>query len=524
MKSGKKIIVTIICLIVLLLMVGAAFAYVYIQTDVLKTDKEIFFKYFTQIVSEDDFIDKRIQEFNNKKKQNPYENSGEITVEVEAPEDSNNELLEKVNDLSIIYSGKVDSQNKKVEKSIKVDYGEDVTFPVTYRQNGNNLGIQIEKISKQFIAIRNENLEDLIGNVVSETSLDDIDVTDINELVNTIPFTEEEENQIKQIYVNVINEQLLDEYFSKVKNDNSVNYTLELSYEQIKNILIKILEASKENPIIIDKINEIILTQDPESQMLELSMIDDLIKTINEDNNTNIPNIKITLVEINKQLKQIIFECGEIRIIFEKNENTENLKYNFKFEIAKKADESESSSIFEENVSAPENVNIYFGVEYTGLNDLVDVQEKCEFGCEISDGEETTIGYNYKINSSTKFVDSVSIEEIDKEDAVFLNDYEGEQIKTFFANIVTKILEINKTQMEQLGLKEYENPLLYTNPVSIVLISSFNMFDTTINSIQNVDLSDYEIQTYNGKFEKYVGEDVDYSSVNGLINTIKTNN
>ena len=41
MKSGKKIIGAIIIIaLILLLMVGGAFAYIYIKTDIFKTNKE----------------------------------------------------------------------------------------------------------------------------------------------------------------------------------------------------------------------------------------------------------------------------------------------------------------------------------------------------------------------------------------------------------------------------------------------------------------------------------------------------
>ena len=87
MKNSKKIIVPIIIVLMLLVAAGCAFAYVYMATDLLKSDQEMFFKYFAQITSEDGFIDGRIEKYNEKKQQNPYENSGEITFNVEYPEE-----------------------------------------------------------------------------------------------------------------------------------------------------------------------------------------------------------------------------------------------------------------------------------------------------------------------------------------------------------------------------------------------------------------------------------------------------
>lgn len=43
MNSGKKVIVTILIFLTLILIAGGTFAYIYLATDLLKTDKELFF-------------------------------------------------------------------------------------------------------------------------------------------------------------------------------------------------------------------------------------------------------------------------------------------------------------------------------------------------------------------------------------------------------------------------------------------------------------------------------------------------
>ena len=53
MKSGKKVVITlIIAILVLLLIAGGVLAYAYLATDIFKTDKQLFFKYFSQISAE----------------------------------------------------------------------------------------------------------------------------------------------------------------------------------------------------------------------------------------------------------------------------------------------------------------------------------------------------------------------------------------------------------------------------------------------------------------------------------------
>lgn len=519
MKSGKKIIVAIIIVLILLLMVGCAFAYMYIATDIFRTDKELFLTYFAQITSEDGFVDKRIQEFSDKKKQVAYENSGEIATQVQYPDESMSHIIEKVNELAIRFSGKVDSVNQKVEQNIQVDYGNDVILPINYRQDANKFGVQTDELAPKFIAVRNQDLQQFAANLGVEDVSEIPDVIEFSNTTEGISFTDEEIESLKQTYGTVLEQNLLDENFASIKNEDNESYTLELSNEQIKNIIIKMLEATKQNTLLIDKVNEIMLKQDSEAEKIDASVIDDLIESLNEEDISNMPNLKITLVQNNKQLKQIIIEFGETKIEIEKSNDADSLSYNISCEIVETIDTSETSSIFEEEVSEPEQVNVYFNMQYTGLDTLTEVKENCEFGFNYV--AEQTMAYDYEINCNTQFVDSVSIEELDENAAVFLNDYNEEQVTNFLTQVGNRFVAVNKSQMTELGLEEYENPLLYSNPV-IMLVMSFNNLENNI--IEDTSLSDYEIQQFNSKFESYTGESLSGSEVNALISTVENHN
>lgn len=549
MKSGKKIVVAILIVLILILIAGGAFAYVYMATDLLKTDEELFYKYFAQISSEDGFIDNRIQEFNNKKEQTPYENSGEITVGAKYPEESLEKIIKKVNELSIRFSGKKDKLSEKVEQNIEVDYGEDVIFPISYRKDGDKFGLKFDELSKQFISVRNENLKEFATKFGMEDVSELPNKIELTENYEQISFTDEEIEQLKQIYGSVLQQNILEENFSSIKTKENESYTLELTSEQIKNLIVKMLETTKENTLIIDKLNEIILAQDPEADQIDVSVIDEIIADINGENTSNsltgitdkaedimggineediadiadIPNLRITLVQSDKKLTQIIMQFGDNTISINKNIVDNSLSYGIECKIIEDAETSESNSIFEEEISEPVQANIYLNLQYIGLDTLVDVQENYEIGFNLIKDEESML-YEYKINCNTQFVDSVSIENLDKNVSVFLNDYNGEQITTFMTNVGTKLQEINKTQMEKLGLKEYENPVLYSNPLTSMILFNFMVYNMAIDSIPDVDLSQQEIDAFNSMFTQYVGEDRRGSEINAMIKTVQNNN
>lgn len=509
MRSGKKVIVTIIIiLLILLLAVGGAFAYLYMATDVFKTDRQLFLEYFSQITSEDGFLDKKITEFNEKKAQNAYENSGEITFEVEYPDDTMKSIIEKVNDLSIKYLGKVDSVNKKVEQKIEVDYGNDVVLPINYRQDGNKFGLQTDELSKKFIAIRNENLDELIDNISGDgitsmsSRIDGIsDILNTNsDLISGMEFSEDEKNQLKQIYSPILQETLVEEKFTSTKTEQNESYTLEISLQEIKDIIIKMLETTKENTLIIDKLNEAALKIDPEIEKMDESDIDDIIKSLNEVDVSQMSNIKVTLVQSNKQLNQIVIENQESKIVIVKKKASDALLYSVELQNS-------------------QQVNIHFNMQYSGLESLTNVQENYEIGFVVIEDEEKK-EYNYNIASETEFVNIVSIDAIDEATAVILNDYEENQITSFLGQVGTKLLDINKKQMEEIGLKEYENPVIYTNPVTMLAISIFNMASDTI---VDINLVEQEKLMFNSKFTQYEGDAVKGSVVNAMITTVFTN-
>ena len=526
--KGKKIVSIIIVLLILLLIAGGAFAYAYIATDIFKTDKEMFFKYFSQITAEDGFIEKGIVDFEKKKMQTAFENSGEITVDVKYPDEDMDDIIEKVNELSIKFSGKMDSTNQKAEQNIKVDYGNDVVLPINYRQDGNEFGLQIDKLSKKFIAIRNENLRDLIDEISGNSSMSSrIDgiveiFTASSDLISGIEFSDDEKKQLEQIYSPILQEALIEEKFTSTKTEQNKSYTLEISFQEIKEIIIKMLEKTKENTLIIDKLNESGLKMDPNMEPMDTRDIDEIIKSFSEDDVSQISNLKITLVQSDEQLNKVIVENEVSKILIEKNKTVDVLTYNINLEQNETEEQNESSIIMEKAPSS-QKINMYFSVQYSGLESLTNVQENFKVGYSVVADNET-MAYEYKIDTNTEFVDSVEISAIDKTNAVILNDYEESQITGFLEQVVSKLLDINKNQMEELGLKEYENPILYTNPITMLVVSFNNMASDVVGGESNTNLTETEKTYFNATFSRYEDIHASGSEVNAMIRTVYNNN
>ena len=125
-SKGTKIIRNvIIILLVLIVILGGIFAYLYFCTDIFKTSKQLFFKYASQIVaSENGFIDNNVTNYYEKQTNTPFENNGQISINVEdnsSTASSSGQVLDILNGFNIEFSGATDKTNNKAEQNININ-------------------------------------------------------------------------------------------------------------------------------------------------------------------------------------------------------------------------------------------------------------------------------------------------------------------------------------------------------------------------------------------------------------------
>ena len=110
-KSNKGLIIAFIICFIILICAGGAFAYIYVATDLLKSNQELFFQYLSQVIDEENsFFDKNIENYFDRKEQTPYENTGNIRVNFQAPDESlSDNLVESINNFNIRFSGKTNN-------------------------------------------------------------------------------------------------------------------------------------------------------------------------------------------------------------------------------------------------------------------------------------------------------------------------------------------------------------------------------------------------------------------------------
>lgn len=491
-KKSSKILIILIIIVLLIILTGGI-VIICLATDLFKSDKELFFKYVTQIGdSENGFADSNLKQYWEKQKTTPYINEGSFSTNITSEQDQ--QQFDNVNHFNISFSGQVDTANSKSAQDISLNYSDSVNFPISYRQVGNRMGLQTKYVGNKFIAIETDKLNNLVGS----TDVDLEDYTDMVEKLqemSKIELTDDEKSNIQNTYMEVLNTQLNENKFKKVKDSNVNGYQLSLTGEETKNLMISLLEKFKNDQTTLDKINEYLKTY-KNSAKITVKDIENAIKSINNNSDFNDEKFEMTVYCQSGKTTKILFKTSEMEITIQK-ENTKDT-VNYAITIEEKDNE---------------NARIYFKAEYSGLAAIQSVEENYTLGLETE-----KIGYQYQFNNHVNFTDSVNIEDFTSQNSMILTDYESEQVANFLNAVVQRITQVNEQQMEELGLEEDENPIIY-------MIPSFGIYSSSVAAINSTtEMSELEITTFNNKFEMYESTNLQGVTVKGLLSTISLNN
>lgn len=519
-KSNKVFIIVLI--ILSLLIIAISLVMIYLKTDLFKNEEQLFYKYAGQKLEAFDMLEEAsIKEYFQKKQTTPHENEGKYTLSIQSNDFSNKEIIDKLDEISISFSGKTDPQNNKIEQNISLNYSDNVNFPIQYVQNKDIIGLISDPVVNKYVGIKNENLKELMQKLGASDTTDIPDkIGEMQEEQKTeeeIKQGEEEAKKIKDTYLNIIKDNINEENYSKIKDGENVGYSLKLTYAEIKNIYIKILEQLKQDEIILSKISNEeteISKEDFQNQVQEL--IDEAQDYEPEDQQLQI-NVyksgeKSSLIEIifsefkiDIKMEENIIEC-KIVGIKDGQETPE------KFVLSLNKQQQNNNTLYELKFEALEEeeklLDISFLANYTGINS----ENSSEiYSFQISSEELIA---NYQFENKINFVDNVEIEDLTSENTIILNDYEQQEIYLLLAMVGEKIDEVNKEKLAQAGFSEDDMPILYIIPGGHIFY---------IYNLASSSLSDAEVDTFNRQFEQYSSLQSG-SNVNRLLQRVVENN
>lgn len=308
MKKGIKILIIVFLILLILICGGLAFAY--FGTDLFKSDKEMFFKYLgTSNELLEVLQDDSLTAYREKQKNTPYTNNGEIKVDYtnyDALSEAQQEALQNYN---ITFEGTKNATNKVSQQNIKINYSDTENVDLEYFSQNDTYGIKINNILEKYLAVENNNLKqwgEALG--LSAERIESLpDKIDFSSTSSEPLFTDEELETIKNTYSNVLTENLDDSMFSKETVSDDTVYKLQMNTDQLKTIVIKILETLKQDTLVKGKIQEVINQSSPSATVDLDTTIQQMIDSLNQEStSTEVTNLSITLNVQKRKLYQII--------------------------------------------------------------------------------------------------------------------------------------------------------------------------------------------------------------------------
>ena len=499
-KNKKIIMILVIILLVILLGIGGTFAYLYVETDIFKSDKEILIEKLSELISgESNFIDTNLKNYTEKKKQSAYENSGNLTLDVQIPEEVV-ENTDDVNNISVNFSGKTNQAERQIEQNIEIDYGKnELAFSINYKQDNDTYGIQSDYIGAKYTAMTNTEVQNLDEENLGTLS----EFKNKMEIIKNFKFSKEEVEQIKNTYLKILEEQNADEKFSSYDISTGKSYQLTLTGEEYKNILLKFLEIFKQDTTLQNKIKTIF---DGE---ISSNKIDEMIENIK---NSEVTEFQLTIETTDKMLTGFILQIDDNIITLRKQIINDQLEYQFEIQMVQKSMQQDEMKI-----------KIGVTSKYNGLQTLDIIDENYNFVLEASDDEQI-MSYNYNIINKIKFNNSISIERLNSENSIFLDDYDETSRQNYLDKVQERIKQVNQNHIEKLGVDV--NPLIFTNIYTTNYYLKYKMLEDLSEHLaeQTDKLEQQEIEMFNDRWKRYEGENQRGVQVNALLLEVVSNN
>ena len=460
----------ILIIVILILAIAGVFAYLYFGTDLLKSEEQLFYKYFGKALEVEN--SDKLVEYINKRLTNNYEITGKYTANLQADADEQtNNGLDKINNARIEFTGKVDNVSHKNEHNFNIRYSDDVSFPFNFRSSNNLIGLQSDYVSSAYIGIENENIQEFLENTIGMQDAsgfpDSLEMFSGNSNAQMKELSEEEKKHLQDTYLPIIQEALSSKEFTASEENSVTSYNVTVSQDDLNNIMQNVLNTAREDDMVLS-IYEQATNQ---SRDVLIEAIDNFIEAqsnndISYDYDGTSSDITISIeVDDAKNSTIVLKEDGQ-EIRFGIRCNNEDIVCSL------------------ETATQESNDRVYITLTIYGMSsDNVNTVLENGYITSTDDGKEQT--YIYQYTSNVTFNDNVSIEDFNNENIQILNDYGQEQVLPFLEQVGARIEEVNKNQMEELGLSEDQNPLILMMPAPIA--STIILTNQINESFENMD-------------------------------------
>lgn len=396
----NKILIIIISIILVIAIAGGVFAYLFIKTDIFRSNQELFAKYFMPNI--DTF--EKMTDLNTIQihKDLKYENKFESNSNIKLISSEGGEVSNPLNNLSLKMNVQKDDEQSYFYGDAKILYENETYLKAEVIKDQEQYGIRFSEIIKQFITVSGQ---EEVKNVADDLG---IDTEQFETIINVI---NEDEKLVSDEQLNAVIGEASKGIFKKQRNAiityngetiKTNAYTVILSGEQVKNIL----------KILLDNTDEESTTSEiPETKITVYEQKQKNIRTVIE---TNLNKI---IIENEEQIGKI-----KTRIKYSDFSNEQIMEYNF--EITKANTENRENIEIVANVLSDEENYII-----TLLSEMQFTDNEIQVNLEISHKQDITKTSLVFENIVTIGNDFEKAEVLNEENTFSLSSIEDENVR-----------------------------------------------------------------------------------------------
>lgn len=557
MPRKKRIALAIAIPSIIVIIIIITGILLYLNTDMFKSNKTLFFKYFGKNSENIKEIEEIFEstEYEKNLQNNKYTDDINIKVNYTnnlqtTSEDNSN----TINNVKLLIKGEEDKNNKYSYKDFKLEKDKNIAtntenqsssensnesnnkeqniMEVEYIKNDNNYGIRFSDLFKQYLLVENNNLKDLFRKIgYSEQELENVpDSIEINDItLSDIKFTEDEIKQLSEKYSEIINKKVSKEKFEKnskqvitinEKNITTNAYILKLTNEELNNLYVDLLESLKQDEIILNKIESIqnkinsININSSESKDLKESFAEEIDLQIEKINKTNIGNQETKIIVYENSVKTIrtAIQGKDYEINFDYI-NTQDEK---NIELIVKKDEIETYNIKLKKDKDGIKLDIYSNDETNPIKISLE-QNKNESDKKCSNNinlkyENANSKLEVSAEQEINIVDNFENENtLNDQNSILLNGLEKEQLQAVLNQVSEEVQQKINSISEEVKINDIQE-----------ILEALGI----INKQQNIEaggITETEKNRFNSKFEILKGEELDNENVLKVVEAVKDN-
>lgn len=441
-------VIVLACAIILVL---------YNTTDIFRTKRGAFFRYFEQIPEAFEILETSdgYKTYQNTKESMPYITSGEMTI----TESNNIADASILNKIRLTLNGKTDNKSEKSNTRVTVNSENTELFNMTIARNKKLYGFYAPQIADGYIVVRNEKLNELADKIDFEYAenvpeqIMPLNIEKILEIKNN------EKNSIAK-YIRMINNQAPDTAYTKNDNEKieiegqtyqTTSYSLKLNSEQNSNLQISILEEMTKDSIMMNFITSKCRLLNLKQDFTDINTLNSKMKErieLLKNNPSMAGEIVITVYENWQKNIQTKIEYNNKIITLSHIQNDDD-----NYVILKIEDENKITTVkLEKNTDGyivkiqNEENDIIKSAEFiyslTGTVSENNIQNHLTIKL-VDDIKRITFEYNDNISFTN---DIGTLEEMQDDKVAVINDYDADYLKEF-VNLVKK--QINTVYINQ---------------------------------------------------------------------------